>query len=211
MKSDHIRHLKSSEWRDMIDVTCAILAGGESRRMGENKAFVRIGNVKMLDCVINVCRKVFTEIVIVTKSPELYKGCKETIVKDRVEQAGPLGGLYTGLLSAHYDYIFCVACDMPTLNERVIRYLLDRRFHYDAVIPVVNDGMEPLHAIYSKRCIPVIEESLKKGILAIPRFFHEVKTLYCDAIEIRKIDPLLNSFTNVNTKEQLQEMLHVQI
>jgi molybdopterin-guanine dinucleotide biosynthesis protein A len=105
----------------------------------------------------------------------------------------------------------CVACDMPFLNPELITYVIDKRLTSDVVIPRTTEGLQPLHAVYSKRCIDPIKKCLERADLKIPIFFPDVQVTYCEEEEIKRIDPALISFMNVNTRQdlfQIQKMLH---
>ena len=193
-----------------IDVSCVILAGGESRRLGQDKAFIEVGGIRLLDYVYGKCQKLFSEIIIATNQPHQFKEYQATIVVDEVRGAGSLGGLYTGLLRATNYHTFCVACDMPFLKLELMAYLIEQRCDNDVVIPRTREGLEPLHALYSKQCIEPIKRLVEKGDFKILNFLSEVQVRYCDEKEIKRIDPSLVSFINVNTKKDLvkiQKML----
>jgi molybdopterin-guanine dinucleotide biosynthesis protein A len=192
------------------DVTCLILAGGASRRMGEDKAFIQVEGVRLLDYVYGKCQEIFREIIIVTNQPQQFTDYQTPVVADEIPGAGSLGGLYTGLMRASNYYSFCVACDMPFLKPEFIAYLIDKRLHNDIVIPKTKEGLEPLHALYSKRCIEPIKKCIERGDLKISSVLPEVQVYYCEEEEIKKIDPALISFINANTKKELfkiQKML----
>lgn len=192
------------------DVTCIILAGGQSRRMGQDKAFIQIEGVRLLDYVYGKCQELFKEIIIVTNQPQQFVDYKTPVVADEIPGIGSIGGLYTGLKRASNDYSFCVACDMPFLKPELISYLIEKRLHSDVVIPRTRAGLEPLHAVYSKRCIEPIRKSIEKGDLKITNFLSEVRVYYCEEEEIKKFDPALTFFMNVNNKKELfkiQKML----
>ena len=192
------------------DVTCIILAGGTSRRMGQDKAFIQIEGVRLLDYVYGKCQELFSEIIIVTNQPHQYIEYQTPVVADEIQGTGSLGGLYTGLKRASNYYSFCVACDMPFLKPELITYLIENRLNSDVVIPKTRAGLEPLHAIYSKRCIKPIKTLLERGEFQIIKLLPEVHVHYCGEEEIKRIDPMLISFMNVNTKKdlyQIQKML----
>lgn len=192
------------------DVTCIILAGGASRRMGQNKAFIQVEGVRLLDYVYGKCQELFKEIIIVTNEPHQFIEYQTLVVADEIPGTGSLGGLYTGLKRASNYYSFCVACDMPFLKPELITYLIENRLNSDVVIPKTRAGFEPLHALYSKRCIEPLKKFIEKGDLKILNLLAEVKARYCSEEEIKKIDPMLISFMNVNTKKdlyQIQKML----
>jgi molybdopterin-guanine dinucleotide biosynthesis protein A len=91
------------------DVTCIILAGGASRRMGQDKALIQIEGIRLLDYVYGKCQELFKEIIIVTNQPQQFIDYQIPVVGDEIPGAGSLGGLYTGLKRASNDYSFCVA------------------------------------------------------------------------------------------------------
>jgi len=192
------------------DVSCIILAGGASRRMGRDKALIQVEGIRLLDYVYGKCQELFSEIIIVTNQPQQFIEYQTPIVVDEIPGAGSLGGLYTGLKRASNYYSFCVACDMPFLNPELITYLIEKRFKSDVVIPMTNKGLEPLHAVYSKRCIEPIKKLVERGDFKISGLIPEVHVEYCEEEEIKEIDPSFTSFINVNTKEdlfQIQKML----
>jgi molybdopterin-guanine dinucleotide biosynthesis protein A len=192
------------------DVTCLILAGGASRRMGQDKAFIQVEGIRLLDYVYGTCRELFSEIIIVTNQPQQFVDYHTPVITDEIPGIGSIGGLYTGLKRASNYYSFCVACDMPFLNSELIALIIEKRHNSDVVIPKTSAGLEPLHAIYSKRCIEPIKKLIERGDLKIPNFFPEVQVTYCGEEEIKKVDPTLTSFMNVNTKKdlfQIQKML----
>lgn len=200
-----------------FDTTCAILAGGESRRMGQNKAFIQVAGggslakgIWLFDYVYGTCKELFSEIIIVTNQPEQFEDYQAHIVIDSIRGAGSLGGLYTALMQASNYHTFCVACDMPFLKPELISHLIEKRLNYDIVIPRTKEGPEPLHAIYSKRCIQPIKKLLDRGELKITKLLSsEVRVCCCEEEELKKIDPLLASFTNVNTRKDLLEIQRI--
>jgi molybdopterin-guanine dinucleotide biosynthesis protein A len=190
------------------NVTCIILAGGKGSRMGLNKSFIKIAGIQLFDYVYSKCQDIFQEVIIVTnKSLQLsFSEYQAHIVIDDIPGAGPLGGLYTGLIKASNYHTYCVACDMPFLQPELIIHLAEKRFDYDVVIPKTKEGLEPLHAFYSKRCIEPIKNFLERSDFKLTKFLSEVLVKYCEEEEIKKIDPSLISFTNVNTKNDLIEI-----
>jgi molybdopterin-guanine dinucleotide biosynthesis protein A len=187
----------------LSDVTCLILAGGASRRMGRDKALIQIEGIRLLDYVYSKCQELFSEIIIVTNQPQQFVDYQTPVVADEIPGIGSIGGLYTGLKRASNYYSFCVACDMPFLNPKLIAHLIEKRHTSDVVIPRTRAGFEPLHAIYSKRCIEPLKKFIEKGDLKISNLLAEVKVRYCSEEEIKKFDPSLLSFMNVNTKKEL--------
>jgi molybdopterin-guanine dinucleotide biosynthesis protein A len=186
----------------MIDTTGVILAGGLSSRMGLDKAFLSFSGRPLVEMVIDRLRPLFSELVIVSNNPKIYKKHNLKVIQDILPRKGPLGGIYTGLVASENNYNFIVACDMPFLNPGLIRHLTEEAAGFDAVVPKFKGRYEPLCAIYSKGCIRAIEERLSKGELKIRSFFKDVKVKIITESEISKFDPRGLSFLNVNTPSQ---------
>jgi len=116
---------------------------------------------------------------------------------------GPLGGIYTGLATSDSLYNLVVACDMPFLNQALLRYMIQLSANFDLVVPRCHEMLEPLHAVYSKGCQVPIESLLKQGTLNIAKLFTLVKVRYVEAGEIDRFDPKHLSFFNINTEADL--------
>ena len=191
-----------------MEVSCIILAGGKSRRLGRNKAIERIGETSLLEKVISVLKQITNEVIIVTgEDTSSVDGLKDKNlkhVKDIFPEKGSLGGIYTGLVVSGSQYNFVVACDMPFLNIQLIRYMIETINDHGIVVPKLKDkGYEPLHAIYSKSCIPQIEQLLKTNHLSIKDLIPlvNVKEILDDEIELYDLEHL--SFFNINTELDL--------
>jgi molybdopterin-guanine dinucleotide biosynthesis protein A len=125
--------------------------------------------------------------------------------RDKIPGAGSLGGLYTGLSVTTADYGFLAACDMPFILAGPIKHLLNSIDDHDVVIPRVQGFLEPLHAVYSRRCLPFIEELLAQGNLRIIDFLDTVDVLEIPDEDLKRFDPELRFIVNLNTPEQLQQ------
>lgn len=191
-------------------VSAVVLAGGMSRRLGRNKALEPIGGQPLICRVTERLAQVAEELVVVVNEAEratvLPLPAEAKVTVDRYPGKGSLGGLFTGLsaaTSAGGGWAVMVACDMPFLNVALLRYMLSLREGHDAVVPVVEDRPEPLHALYSARCLPFMERRLQADDLKIARFFDEVRVRYVPEAELRRLDPELLSFFNINTQEDV--------
>ena len=186
-----------------MKITGIILAGGKNRRMGKNKAFLEVNGERIIDRTRNLFRELFDEVLLVTNSLPDYLDLNLRMMADLYTGKGALGGIYTGLFHAAHSHAFVAACDMPFLNKDLIRHLIDLSPGYDIVIPKTQDGLQPLHAIYSQNCLPFMEELIRQDNLKIIDFFHRVKKREVPTEEILPLDPTLASFLNVNTPEEL--------
>jgi len=190
-------------------MTGIILVGGKSQRMGKNKAFMDSGGVPLFERVYRIFKEIFSEIIIVANDVLPFERYEATLRTDIILDKGALGGLYTGLLHSSNYHAFCSACDMPFLNPRVIKYMGEERDGYDVIVPKIHDGLHPLHAIYSKRCLNPMRQLLDRNDLKIVNFFHQVRVRYIEEMELREFDPHMRSVINVNTEEEMETVRNI--
>ncbi|MDP3731827.1 MAG: molybdenum cofactor guanylyltransferase, partial [Candidatus Omnitrophota bacterium] len=165
---------------------------------------LKIGNQPLIKRQIELLKKIFKKIIIVTNSLPKYRGYKGIkIISDLIPHRGPLGGIYSGLMASSSFYNFTLACDMPFINQALIRYIIRNRDNYDIVIPKIDKKYHPLFGVYSKNCIPVIEKALRKDKLNVSTIFPKVKTGFISRQEIERFDKLLLSLVNINTRDDL--------
>jgi len=185
------------------EITGIILSGGKSIRMGQDKAFIEIGGIPIIHRIHALFERLFNEIIIVTQQEELFPNLNVKIYPDLIPNRGVLGGLYTGLFFSGFPFSFCVGCDMPFLKESVIEYLLRNIQGYDVVVPRTKDGFQPLHAIYSKNCLEPIKKAIQQEKYKIIDFYPIVRVKIIEEHEFTSLDPMNESFINVNTPEEL--------
>lgn len=182
-----------------------VLAGGRSTRMGRDKAFMPFRGRPVVETVIAVLEKVFEEIIVVTDRPGLYGHLRVRGVRDVFPRAGPLGGIHTGLVASTTHSNFVAACDMPFLHAGFIRHMLASSRDLDALVPRIGGYLEPTHAVYTKNCIIPIEKMIASRNLAVRSFFPLVRVGYLDEEEMRRFDPDLRMFTNLNTTREMSQ------
>ncbi len=187
--------------------TGIVLAGGFSSRFGTNKALAKIGSDKLIEHVVARIERLFEEVIIVTNDPLDYVELGKTIVTDIVPHQGPLGGIYTGLFFSRHEYAFVVACDMPFVNPDFVQFLVDNAHGNDVVVPSFDNKFEPLHAIYGRRCLGHMKSLLERDRRQVMEIFRRVKTLKIGEEEIRKFDPEMKCFFNINTVDDWERAL----
>jgi molybdopterin-guanine dinucleotide biosynthesis protein A len=184
-------------------VTGLILAGGKSSRYGCNKALVEVEGRTLIEHAVRVMKTVFQEVILLTNTPADYAFLNLPMVEDIIKGLGPIGGIYTGLNTMSEEAGFFVACDMPFLNEALLRYMVEVSGDFDAVVPRIGWMLEPLHAIYTRRCLPVIKNSIDSRDYQIARCFSKISVKYLDEKELRSFDPKLQSLFNINEPKDL--------
>jgi molybdopterin-guanine dinucleotide biosynthesis protein A len=186
-------------------MTGIVLAGGENKRMGMDKAFLKLDGIPMIEHVLRSLKAVCRDIIIVTNSPQSYEAYEATVVTDAFDMRGPLTGIYSGLLKSTDEYNFVVACDMPFLNPGLMAYMGGIAEGYDIVVPAVSGMFEPLHAVYRKGLVPVIEAQLMQHKQRIQELFRNQRVRYVAEEEIDRFDPARKSFENLNTPQEYEE------
>ena len=191
-------------------MACIVLAGGRSLRLGREKAREELGGESLLDRAVRRLDPLTTEIIVVVapgREESLLPdqpGPKVATVVDLHPGRGPLAGIYAGLSAARSFHGLVVACDMPFLNVRLLRHIMEVRGSHDVIIPRYGGQLEPLHAIYSKRCLGPIRAVLDGGENRIVAFLPGMDVRYVDEEEIRRFDKEHLSFFNVNTQADLE-------
>jgi len=192
-----------------LDIACIVLAGGKGLRLGRReKALETVDSKSLLQRVVSQISPFSDDIIIVTargKSLSRFdSGSGFRIVADAYPGRGALVGLGTGLAASNSWYNLVVACDMPFLNQALLRYMLELSAGFDLVVPRVGGLVEPLHAVYSKNCLAPVEGLLERGERRLSPLFGLVKVRYVEAEEIDRFDPEHLSFFNVNTEADLE-------
>jgi molybdenum cofactor guanylyltransferase len=182
-----------------------ILAGGLSTRFnGRDKAMIEINGKRILDHIVAVYSEIFSEIILVTNTPQAYLDWNLLMVTDLFQVRSSLTGIHAGLFYASRPYAFISACDAPFLKQELIHLLVSQaRPGADAVMPETSKGLEPLCAVYSKSCLKNVEAHIRQDKLKIQQVFHKSRINRISEARLRKTDPDLISFVNINTPEDL--------
>lgn len=187
-------------------VTVAVLAGGASRRMGAEKSLAELEGKPLIQHVLACVQQLNMPVLLVTDKPEQYSQFQVEMVSDILPGKGSLGGIYSALVTSTTPFSLCVACDMPFLNVELLTYLLSLRIGFDAVVPMINNQPQGLHAIYHKRAAAPIRDLMNRNELRIRGVFDHLRVRLVGESAIRTIDPELRSFTNLNTPEELARL-----
>lgn len=190
--------------------SAAILAGGENTRMPVLKAFIEVEGQKIIERNLEIMKKSFREIFIVTNQPEEYVYLNMPLLGDIYNVRGPMTGVFTSLMNASNRWVFISACDMPFLNRDLIEYMASKIDNSDAVVPVKKGKTEPLFAFYSKRLLSSMEKSILSDKRSLKDFLNNKRVQYIKISEIKKIDPEAKSFINLNNPEDIDLYLQPQ-
>jgi molybdopterin-guanine dinucleotide biosynthesis protein A len=201
-------------------VSGIILAGGQSRRMGRDKALLAFDGAPLIARVIARVQQVCSDALIVANDVDTYARFGVPVIRDVYPGKGSLGGIYSGLQAARGESVLAVACDLPFLNDALLCHLISLAPQADVIIPrayaptgkaksatrydqlaVKESGLQATHAIYSRRCLEPMRARLLGADLRIINFFDEVRVRVVEPDEVAQFDPQMLSFLNVNTPE----------
>ena len=189
--------------RQAAGISGVILVGGDSRRMGRDKALLSVAGRPLVQRVAEVLREVTDELLLVGEKAERYTWVGGRAVDDQGPGSGPLAGIKTALSVARHPYCLVVACDMPFLNADLLRYMLRQAIGWDAAVPRRREGLEPMHAVYNRSCLKLVEWMLENGELSPLDLFPLVRVRYLEMHEVAPYDPRGRSFVNLNTPADL--------
>jgi len=193
----------------MTQQTCTgiILAGGESKRLNSvEKSNLLVGNRRIIAWMMTVYEKLFSEIILVSNHPTTYLEWNAIVVKDIYTKRSSLTGIHAGLFYTKTDHAFIAACDTPFLKKDLVKVIVQHiDSSTDVVIPRTDVGIEPLCAVYSRRCLQTIQDALEQNSLKIRNVFNKLKVKEVPETVLRKIDPGLASFFNINTPDDLEQ------
>ena len=188
-----------------LPCSAVILSGGRNSRMaGRNKAFLEVGGRPILDWIMHALTPIFSQILLVTRQPELYQGLghRLEVIEDIFPGRSSLTGIHAGLVHSRASHALVVPCDAPFIQPKVLLSLIKHAEpDLDVIVPVSGDYYQPLCAIYSKRCVDPIEAQLQRKEYKIIQLFEKVNLKTIPVERFRSLDPELCSFFNVNTPE----------
>ena len=188
-------------------ITGVVLAGGRSRRLGRDKLVERVAGEPLIERVVTRLSEIAGEIVAVVADERagsaLGLAASVRVVADLYPGKGSLGGIYTRVAASANSWTLVVAGDMPFLSLPLLRHMSTLREGYDVVVPVLDGRPEPTHALYAKACLEPMQRRLEQDMLKITGFFPDVRVREVPEDELRRYDPNLLSFFNINTQEDV--------
>ncbi|ABU56393.1 molybdenum cofactor guanylyltransferase [Roseiflexus castenholzii] len=199
-----------------MSTSCIIVAGGSSRRMGNDKRRLRLWSdcgPMLLEHMVTRAARISDDVVVALNDPAAWSGLPARLVCDEIAHGGPLAGLAAGLAVCRYEYALAMACDLPLVQDALIDALLAYPRPYDALAPLrPNDGaraprnalaVEPLLAVYRRTCLPAIRACLQRGARALVDPLGMIDTRYLAPDVWRQYDPHGLSFINLNRPEDV--------
>lgn len=191
-----------------MKTSLVIQAGGQSSRMGTNKALLLFNGQPLIRRILQRLLPIAQEILITSNQPDDLFFLGYPVFPDLLPGQGVLGGLYTALFYAQSPAVAIIAVDMPFTSLQLLQWQLDllTTGNTDVVIPSSHDGLEPFHAIYRREtCIEAVKQAVDVGQKRMISWFPNVNVRVLSENEVRSIDPSGKTFINVNTPEDLAQ------
>lgn len=188
----------------MKPISVIILAGGESRRMGSNKAFLEHNGKPFIERILDTFSD-FNERIIVANDVSLYQYPLVETLQDTYPDRGPLCGLYTGLKSAKNDTCIVLTVDVPFISSELMSYLATLEDKVDAIVPNVGGYLHPLCAVYRKSALSIIEKAVEEDIRKVRRVLKALSVLEVKEEDLKQFSDPGQCFRNINTPEEYLE------
>jgi len=189
-------------------LSVVVQAGGESRRMGQNKALLPFLGKPLVARVVDRLSFLGEETLVISNPLEEVEFLGIPVFEDLLPGRGALGGLYTALSVATQPLVAVVACDLPFANAMLLAALRDQLMagDFDLAVPQSAEGLEPMHAVYRREtCLPAVRRALEAGEQRMISFYPMVKPRIFSVEEVRPFDPEQLAFINVNTPEEFRQ------
>jgi len=191
-----------------------VLAGGRSSRMGADKARLPWNGTTLLEWTVARLACGFEEVIMVAGARgdvalPTGSATRVQVVRDTVAFEGPLKALRLGLAAVASDVTFACACDLPLLNVELAVVLCEMAAGHDCVIPLIDRRPQMLHAAYSRRCLPALDTMIARGMRKLQDLVSLLDVRFVTEEEVRRRDPQLLSFLNVNTPQDYARARHL--
>lgn len=205
---------KSEMQNPSSPISGVVVAGGKSRRMGQDKRRLKLwgdDGPTLLEHTIALVAAVCDEVIVVLNDSDQWPHLHARVVGDVYPDGGALGGIYSGLLAAQHDHALVLAADMPRLNRALIEWMIAQPRDYDVLIPRAAEdgrarnrlGVQSLHAIYGRECLAPMQQQLDAGDPQVIGFFPQVCVRMIPPEVLARFDPEGVAFMNVNTPDDL--------
>ncbi|OGQ98237.1 MAG: hypothetical protein A2505_10590 [Deltaproteobacteria bacterium RIFOXYD12_FULL_55_16] len=190
----------------IAQVAGVILAGGKSSRFGSNKALALHQGAALIQGIALKLAGLFPETLLITNTPEDYAFLDWPMAADQYPGCGPLAGIHAALRTISQPRAFVCGCDMPRLNQDLIRFLCGLPGDHELALPWLPEGPEPLYAVYSKKALPVMEENLAHNQCKIGSLYERLRLRKVTGEEILQVLPDLTTFANINHQHDLARL-----
>ena len=189
------------------DITGVILAGGKSSRMGVNKSFLKLGNQTIIERIVDLMKSIFSEVIIITNTPDEYKFLNLPLYEDIYKWKGPLAGIHSALTHSQTEKIFVLSCDVPLMSKEMIEYIIEYKTDKSIVFCEAAGYHQPLVGVYSKKILSEIEKFISNNEMSDKSFHQFLKIVDAEIIHPEKLSFYKDEiFFNVNRPEDYEQL-----
>ncbi|MGQ9798573.1 MAG: molybdenum cofactor guanylyltransferase [Ignavibacterium sp.] len=189
------------------DITGVILSGGKSSRMGVNKSFLKLGNQTIIERIVDLMKSIFSEVIIITNTPDEYKFLNLPLYEDIYKWKGPLAGIHSALVHSKTDKVFVISCDVPLMSREMIEYIINYKSDKPIVFCEAAGYHQPLVGIYSKSILNAVEKFISNEELNNKSFHKFLTNIDAEIIHPEKLDFYKDElFFNVNRPEDFEQI-----
>jgi molybdenum cofactor guanylyltransferase len=205
MRPQKAQPAQMTEMTSATNVTAIVLCGGQSSRMGQDKASLLIGAETFLQRAIRIGRAVSDDVIVVARASQpAPPGVR--VVHDPIEDLGPLAGISEGLAASRTDLNIVIACDMPLIKPAVLQRFVAAIGEHDACVAMVDGRASVLCGVYRSRVAPIARQMVDHGERRVTAFVDRLTTKRVDAALLRDIDPELETFFSCDTPEAYRNL-----
>jgi len=187
--------------------TGIILCGGESKRMGKNKALLKLGNITLVEHLINILKPICDEIILSVNNHEL-DFLPYIKVNDKINGIGPISGFYSCLLESKTEENIIISCDTPFITSTLLNLLKENSQGFEIVIPIFKNQIQPLIGLFKKSSLLAIKYHLDKGNYKPINIFENCNTNFLK-IELENLPKPDFLFLNINNIEDYHDALKI--
>ena len=187
-------------------ITGAILAGGKSSRMGQDKALLEYEGKPLIQHVAEALQSVFKNAIIISDRGKRYKFLGLPVYEDIYKKCGPLGGIHVAFARTKTEKIFVASCDLPLLSSETVLNIVTWPQPGDVVVVRCGRSIQPLCGVYSRKCFPILEQHLKRGQLSVLRFLEDLSTVVV-APQAAATREGKDAASNINTPDDYHRLL----
>lgn len=163
-----------------MQITGVILSGGQSTRMGTDKALIQINGKTLLENAIEICKSICNDIIISSNYQDHEKfGYK--VVPDEIENCGPMGGIFSSLKESNTHWNFVISVDAAYVEPDFVKFIISEIGSFDAIVPAHNEGKEPLISLYNKNGLPKMLYHLESGNFKMHNLLSTLSTKFVNS------------------------------
>ncbi len=188
-----------------------ILAGGENSRIQIQKGLLKFNGKRAIETRVELLKKYFNKVYISTNSPEVYYYAGSVMIGDIMDVRGPMTGIFSALVDTRHSELFVTACDMPFMEDGLLRLMIDRYEGQDALVPVYQGRPQPLPGIYKGSLTGIMENKIRYGNRSMMDLLHCIDTCFLREEDVAGVDPEGRSFVNINTMQDYERAIRMSI